>query len=215
MNITVEQWKQLWREAVDAIERSKDYLSELDRAVGDGDHGVTMSLGFQAIKDKLDELAAETDCGALSKAMGMTFLNAVGSSVGPLYATAFLRGSVILAGKSELTDEDVTGFWTAAVNGIAERGKAKAGDKTMMDTWLPAIEALQLAREQGGDADACMQAAAAAGKKGMEATAAMESKLGRASRLGERALGHLDPGAVSAAILLTAFAERLEQLSRQ
>jgi len=212
MNITAEQWKQLWRGAADAIESSKDYLSELDRAVGDGDHGVTMSLGFQAIKDKLDELEAETDCGALSKAMGMTFLNAVGSSVGPLYATAFLRGSAVLAGKSELTDDDMIGFWTAAVNGIAERGKAKAGDKTMLDTWLPAVEALRQKREQGGDAAACMQAAAVAGKQGMEATAAMESKLGRASRLGERAHGHLDPGAVSASILLGAFADRLSAI---
>jgi len=209
MNITAEQWKQLWHGAADAIENSKDYLSELDRAVGDGDHGVTMSLGFQAIKDKLNELEAETDCGALSKAMGMTFLNAVGSSVGPLYATAFLRGSAVLAGKSELSDDDIAGFWSAAVNGIAERGKAKAGDKTMMDTWLPAIEALQQKREQGGDAAASLQAAAAAGKQGMEATASMESKLGRSSRLGERALGHLDPGAVSASILLTAFADQL------
>ncbi|OUM97626.1 MAG: hypothetical protein BAA02_08105 [Paenibacillaceae bacterium ZCTH02-B3] len=146
MAMTFEQFKQLFLEITDRIEDVKDELSELDRRLGDGDHGVTMSIGWKAVSDKVRQSSAE-DCGALLKEIAMAFLNAVGSSVGPLYATAFLRGAAVLQGKTELTHRDLASFWTAAIQGIRERGKAK--------------------------------------------------------RLGDRSVGHRDPGAVSATTFLT------------
>ncbi|TDF94160.1 dihydroxyacetone kinase subunit DhaL [Paenibacillus piri] len=206
MKLTFQQFSSILLQIADRIELEKDYLSELDRALGDGDHGVTMSLGWQAIADKIETFGIE-DCGALLKEAAMAFLNAVGSSVGPLYATAFLRGSAVLQGKAVLSDEDVIRFWIAAVNGIQERGKAQMGDKTMMDTWIPAIEAIKRAHSERKELPVCMQEAVSAGERGMIATKEMYSRLGRSSRLGDRALGHQDPGATSAFIILSAFAD--------
>ncbi|TBL74630.1 dihydroxyacetone kinase subunit DhaL [Paenibacillus thalictri] len=209
MKLTIHEWKQLFQHIAQRIEEQKDELSELDRAVGDGDHGVTMSIGWQAIVEKMAGYTQE-DCGAMCKEIGMAFLNAVGSSVGPLYATAFIRGSVALQGKNELADEDIVQFWLAAVQGIQDRGKAKVGDKTMMDAWLPAMEKLKEARKEGLDLIASLDAAVAAGEEGMKSTADLISQLGRSSRLGERSSGHIDPGAKSACLILSAFTERLK-----
>ncbi|MGI2297672.1 dihydroxyacetone kinase subunit DhaL [Paenibacillus sp. GXUN7292] len=213
MIVSIAQWKQIFASIADQIEIKKDELSELDRAVGDGDHGVTMSMGWQAIKERLATYETE-DVGALCKEMGMTFLDVVGSSVGPLYATAFIRGGGTVRGKSELNEEDIVQFWIAAVGGIGERGKAQIGDKTMMDAWLPAIEALKQAREEGKGLIESLQVAVAAGEAGMKSTAQMLSQKGRSSRLGERAVGHLDPGAVSAHLILAAFTEQIRGMSK-
>jgi dihydroxyacetone kinase-like protein len=145
--------------------------------------------------------------------MAMTFLNAVGSSVGPLYATAFLRGAAVLQGKTELEEEDVVQFWLAAVRGIQERGKAQVGDKTMLDSWIPAMEALQQARSEGKELLASLESAVSAGEAGMKSTAGLVSQKGRSSRLGERSAGHIDPGAASASLILTAFTEQWRRLS--
>ncbi|MFD0872381.1 PTS-dependent dihydroxyacetone kinase, ADP-binding subunit dhaL [Chlamydia abortus] len=211
MKLTISDFKQIFIYIAEQIEARKDELSELDRAVGDGDHGVTMSIGWQAIVDKLNSYEGD-DFAALCKDMAMSFLNAVGSSVGPLYATAFLRGGMALQGKAELDEEDVVQFWLKAVNGIQERGKAQVGDKTMMDTWIPAMQALEQERGKGGDLLASLEAAVTAGEKGMNSTAEMLSQKGRSSRLGERSVGHLDPGSVSAYIILSSFLEALRKL---
>jgi dihydroxyacetone kinase-like protein len=197
----------------DRIEQEKDYLSELDRAVGDGDHGVTMSIGWQAVKAKLAEFGEESSCGEIIRAAGMTFLNAVGSSVGPLYATAFLRGGAVLQGKTELSDEDIVQFWIAAVNGILERGKAQPGDKTMVDAWYPAMIALESGRAAGKGLTACLEDAVREAEKGMKSTAEMVSQKGRSSRLGERSLGHQDPGATSAFLILDSFYQSVKSLA--
>lgn len=214
MKLTSGDFKQALLTIADKIEQEKDYLSDLDRAVGDGDHGVTMSIGWQAIKGKLEELKDQENCGDICKAIGMTFLNAVGSSVGPLYATAFLRGGMAVQGKSELDQEDITNFWVAAVKGIQERGKAQVGDKTMVDTWVPAIEALQKAYDQGKDLISCLEEAVSAGEKGMKSTADMLSQKGRSSRLGNRSLGHQDPGATSGYLILSAFLESVKSMQK-
>jgi dihydroxyacetone kinase-like protein len=211
VNLTFQDFSKILLQIADRIELEKDYLSELDRALGDGDHGVTMSLGWQAIADKVKSFQSE-DCGVLLKEIGMVFLNAVGSSVGPLYATAFLRGSAVLQGKSVLSQDDVIQFWTAAVNGIQERGKAQVGDKTMMDTWIPAIEALKQAHSEQKDLAVCLQEAAKAAERGMKSTKDLLSQLGRSSRLGERALGHQDPGATSAYLILSVFSDAVAVL---
>lgn len=206
MKLTIEDWKDIWKAVAGRIEEKKDYLSELDRAVGDGDHGVTMSMGWKAIVEKLNSREHE-DCGTVCKETAMAFLNAVGSSVGPLYATAFLRGASALQGKTELTEDDVIHFWNAAIEGIQERGKARVGDKTMIDAWVPAMQSMQQARSEGQDLLTCLQQAAAASEEGMNSTSGLVSKLGRSSRLGERSVGHIDPGAASAHYILSAFTE--------
>jgi dihydroxyacetone kinase-like protein len=209
MKLVIQEWKGILRHVAERIEEKKDELSELDRAVGDGDHGVTMSIGWQAIVEKIEGYTGE-DIGGMCKEMGMAFLNAVGSSVGPLYATAFLRGGAALHGKNELGEEDVVQFWQAMVQGIQERGKAQPGDKTMMDAWLPAMEALKKARVEGHSLIESMEAAVLACEEGMKSTAGLVSRLGRSSRLGERSLGHIDPGAASAHLILSAFTEELK-----
>lgn len=203
MALSLAQFKQLFEAIAERIEEVKDELSELDRQLGDGDHGVTMSIGWQAIVDKLRQSEAG-DCGAVLKEAAMAFLNAVGSSVGPLYATAFLRGAAALSNKTELTYPDLALFWEAAIRGIQDRGKAKVGDKTMMDTWLPVLAVLQSRGGEEADLSLFRQALAEA-EKGMNTTTSLMSQLGRSSRLAERSVGHKDPGAVSAYYIFDTF----------
>lgn len=206
MQITAAEFIDYFKLVVEVIEKEKDYLCELDRKLGDGDHGVTMSIGWQAVNQKLNnELTSETDCGKISSTIGMTFLNAVGSSVGPLYATGFLRGGKAVAQKSELTDQDLVDYWMAFINGIKERGQAKVGDKTMIDTLDPALDALQASTST--DFLEAFPKAVDAAKKGMNSTADLIAKIGRSSRLGERSIGFQDPGATSAYLILATFLE--------
>jgi dihydroxyacetone kinase-like protein len=211
MVMTFEQFKQLFVEIANRIEHVKDELSELDRQLGDGDHGVTMSIGWQAIADQIRQSEA-SDCGTLLKEIAMAFLNAVGSSVGPLYATAFLRGSTALQGKTELTHRDLVSFWEAAIQGIQERGKAKIGDKTMMDTWLPVLGVLKMQSEKEEIGKDIYDKALAEAKNGMISTASLVSQLGRSSRLGDRSVGHMDPGAVSAYHIFHTFVQYVHQV---
>lgn len=210
MKLSIKQFKRFFYHVADTMEQEKDNLSELDRALGDGDHGVTMSIGWQAVVEKLDSIQYE-ECGSLCKDIAMSFLNAVGSSVGPLYATAFLRGAVKLQGKKELEEADIIQFWQVFVEGIKERGQAQVGDKTMMDTWIPAIHALNASREKGHNLIESFEAAVNAGEEGMKATIQMHSLKGRSSRLGDRAVGHQDPGATSAYLILLAFLSFLKR----
>jgi dihydroxyacetone kinase-like protein len=205
MIVKSDTWKWIFIQIADRMEHEQEYLSELDRAIGDGDHGTTMYLGWKAIKEKLSELQEQRDCGEISKALAVVFLNATGSSVGPLYASAFLSGGKILENKAELSGDDIVAFWKAVVKGIQERGKAKVGDKTMLDTWIPAVEALVEAYEQSQDLIAALHSAVIRGEQGMKATIQMKAGKGRSSRLGDRALGHQDPGATSAYFILDTF----------
>lgn len=211
MNVTAQELIYYFKEVVEVMETEKDYLCDLDRKLGDGDHGVTMSIGWQAVNEKLNgELMEETDCGKISITVGKTFLDAVGSSVGPLYATGFLRGAKAIRGKSELTDEDLAAFWVAFGNGVQERGQAKVGDKTIIDTLAPAVETLEESFAKSGDFVSAFKEAVAAGKAGMESTKDLISKIGRSSRLGERSVGAQDPGATSAYFILATFLSFVE-----
>ncbi|MGJ9459621.1 dihydroxyacetone kinase subunit DhaL [Oceanobacillus sp. CF4.6] len=204
MNITAKELINYFKEVVEIMEKEKDYLCDLDRKLGDGDHGVTMSIGWQAVNEQLNgKLAEETDCGKISSTVGMTFLNAVGSSVGPLYATGFMRGGKAVKGKSVLNNVDLVAYWIAFINGVQERGNAKVGDKTMMDTLIPALEALVENFDQ--EFIPAFESAVEAGEKGMKSTTDLVSKIGRSSRLGERSKGAQDPGATSAHMILKAF----------
>ncbi|MBZ5751362.1 dihydroxyacetone kinase subunit DhaL [Metabacillus rhizolycopersici] len=206
MKFSAVDLKIFLKNVVEVMEDNKEYLSELDRKLGDGDHGVTMSIGWQAIDEKLnEELVAEEDCGKICITTGRTFLSAVGSSVGPLYATGFLRGAKVFQNKTELTGEDLKDFWVAFIEGIKERGGAEVGDKTMIDTLYPALESLKSNFEKEQDFVNAFTESVAAAHKGMESTKDLLSKRGRSSRLGERSLGNQDPGATSAYLILETF----------
>ena len=179
-------------------------LSELDRAIGDSDHGENMDRGFQAVLDKLAETAPETP-GAALKLTAMTLMSKVGGAAGPLYGTAFLRASAALGDTAEIDQATWAAALAAARDGIVARGKAEPGDKTMVDAWTPAAEAAQAAANAGSaDILTVLVAAAEAAEAGAVATDPLVARKGRASYLGERSAGHRDPGAASSALILRA-----------
>jgi dihydroxyacetone kinase-like protein len=186
-----------------SIGENKDYLTQLDSAIGDGDHGTNMNRGFQAVLAKLPDLA-DKDIGALLKAVGMTLVSTVGGASGPLYGTFFLQLGAATGGKLELSLADWAAGLQSAVDGVAMRGKALPGDKTMLDTLLPALAALKEAAAAGAGLAEALRACAAAGEQGMLATIPLVARKGRASYLGERSAGHQDPGATSSELLLQA-----------
>jgi len=196
----------------DAIEVDKGRLSELDGVIGDADHGVTMSIGFTAVNEALGKLDAGADPTTVFNTAAKSFLNAVGASSGPLYGTAFLRAGVAMKGKAAIDRDGLADCIAAMAKGMQDRGKAERGEKTMMDAWLPAADAAQEAKARGADAVAVLESAVAAAEAGAEATKAMLATKGRASRLGERALGHIDPGAASAVTILKAMTEAVRKL---
>lgn len=192
----------------DAIEAAKGELSRLDGVIGDADHGVSMALGFGAVSKALEATPPADPAGVFGVA-AKSFLDAVGASTGPLYATAFMRAGAAVKGRATLDRGDLVRALAAMAKGIADRGRANPGDKTMLDAWAPAAAAAERAAGQGRSLDDCLAAAVLAAEQGAEATKAMPAAKGRASRLGERALGHVDPGAASAAIVLGALAASL------
>jgi len=185
-----------------AISEHRAELVALDTAIGDGDHGTNMDRGMRAAIEKLDATEGD-DIGALLKAVAMALISKVGGAAGPLYGTLFLQMGNKAAGRTEL---DIAG-WTealqAGVDGVKARGKAEPGDKTMLDALLPALDALR-----AGDDDGALLRSADAAEEGMRATTPLEARKGRASYLGPRSVGHQDPGATSAHLLLRAAATR-------
>jgi dihydroxyacetone kinase-like protein len=196
-----------WIEAYAGVVReNRDYLTQLDAAIGDADHGANMDRGFQAVLGKLPELA-DKDIGTIFKTVGMTLLSTVGGAGGPLYGTLFLQAGMKTAGKMELNLEDWQVTLEAAVNGVVMRGKAEVGDKTMIDALSPALEAIKQASQEEIPLGEALQRSADAGKKGMESTIPLVARKGRASYLGERSAGHQDPGATSSYLLLKTAAD--------
>ncbi len=185
------------------IQENKDFLTQLDMPIGDSDHGINMARGFQAVADKLPSLA-EKDAGTILKTVGMTLVSTVGGASGPLYGTAFMKAAVVANGKTELTMEDFLSMLDAAVEGVKFRGKSTTGEQTMLDAMVPALEAMKSA---SGSAGEILAAGLAAAQAGVENTKGMIATKGRASYLGERSLGHQDPGATSFALLLSVIAK--------
>jgi phosphoenolpyruvate---glycerone phosphotransferase subunit DhaL len=191
----------------DTMERERDRLCALDGVIGDADHGIAMELGFSAAAKAVSERSvASSDPTAVFNIAAKSFLNAVGASSGPLYATAFMRAGASAKGKSILTDDDMAEAFVAMSRGIQDRGKAVPGEKTMVDAWAPAAEAIERQRAAGAPFAACIAAAAEAARAGAEATKAMVASKGRSSRLGERSIGHIDPGAASAVCIIETMA---------
>jgi dihydroxyacetone kinase-like protein len=193
----------------DTIEREKDHLSDLDGAIGDGDHGVNMAKCFREVKKKLPENSGK-DIGTILKNVGMVILNSVGGAMGALYGTFFLKASKEVVGKAEVTLEDLVKMFEAGEKGIQEMGKAQLGDKTLLDTIDPAVKALKEAEAQKRSLVEALADFAEAAKKGAESTKEMISRIGRSSRLGERTIGHQDAGATSCYFILRAFYEGIQ-----
>jgi dihydroxyacetone kinase-like protein len=190
----------------EAIAENKDYLTALDAAIGDADHGINMNRGMQSVMAKLQAGNPE-DIGALLKTVGMALVSSVGGAGGPLYGTFFLQLGSKAIGKDELTDDDWVAMLAAAVEGVQGRGKAEPNEKTMVDALIPARDALAAAVAAGEPFANALHASAAAAEEGMKATIPLVARKGRASYLGERSAGHQDPGATSSWLLLKTAAD--------
>ncbi len=198
-------WALAWiRGAQAAMAEHRMELIDLDRAIGDGDHGANMDKGFTAVVAKLDGVESVQD---VLQVVAKTLMSTVGGAAGPLYGTAFLRASKGFEG--DLDAAGVVGLLAGALEGIVARGKATTGEKTMVDAWTPALEAAKAAAD-GGDPVAVLRAAADAAAEGAEATIPLKATKGRASYLGDRSIGHKDPGATSTAYILAAAATAAE-----
>ncbi|MCR5671513.1 MAG: dihydroxyacetone kinase subunit L [Butyrivibrio sp.] len=190
------------------IIENKDFLTDLDREIGDADHGVNMARGFQAVIEKVP--SDEGDIGAALKKTGMTLLSTVGGASGPLYGTAYMDAGKVLAGKTAISPEDFKLAFEAAIAGIQKRGKAEKGEKTMLDALIPAYD-IYCEKIAGGSSivealdEACVKA-----NEGIEFTKTIAATKGRASYLGDRSIGHQDPGATSATLTLEVIRDFLK-----
>ena len=208
MGLTVDQFSQWMRRFADDIHENAGLLTELDSAIGDADHGANMRRGMKAVVAKLDA-APDAPPSTLLKTAGMTLVSTVGGASGPLYGTFFLRMASSAGDREELDAAGFAAALRAGLGGVVARGKAAAGDKTMLDALIPAVDALDAALADGAGLRDALQAAADAAAAGRDATVPLVARKGRASYLGERSAGHQDPGATSTALLLTAAAATL------
>lgn len=206
MSVSYEDAVRWVRTFAGVIAENKEYLTQLDSAIGDADHGINMNRGFQAVAGKLDDIP-NGDIGNLMKTVGMTLVSTVGGAGGPLYGTLFLQIGVATAGKAELEGADWALALEKGVEGVQMRGKAEPGDKTMVDALIPARDAFRQALDEGESFAGALQRSAAAAEEGMKATIPWVARKGRASYLGERSAGHQDPGATSSFLLLKAAAD--------
>ncbi len=199
----VVTWLTCYRQV---LKDNKDYLTDLDSAIGDADHGANMDRGFNAVLAKLPSVE-DKDIGTILKTAGMTLVSTVGGAGGPLYGTFFMRAGMAVDGKAELTPAELAAAFDAGLAGVQQRGKATPGEKTMLDSLTPACAAFHEALDGGDDLKVSLDAAAAAAEQGMKDTIPMLATKGRASYLGERSIGHQDPGATSSYMLVQCAAD--------
>lgn len=183
------------------IESEKDFLTELDNVIGDGDHGINLARGFGEVEKKLDALA-EKEPAEVFKSVGMTLVSTVGGASGPLYGTGFMKLGMLLKGKPEIGMADFLEAFQAAIEGIQARGKSVKGEKTMLDAMIPAKEAMESVWSETQDASKVFESGIKAAWEGVEYTKTIAATKGRASYLGERSIGHQDPGATSFTMML-------------
>ena len=206
MSVGYDDVVRFLRAFASVVTEQKAYLTELDSAIGDADHGINMDRGFQAVLGKL-EGQPPGDVGALFKTVGMTLVSTVGGAGGPLYGTLFLQLGTATAGKGAIEPEDWADALDAAVTGVQARGKAELEDKTMIDALVPARDAFRAALGEGASFGDALKRSAEAAAEGRDATIPLVARKGRASYLGERSAGHQDPGATSSALLLQTAAD--------
>lgn len=190
------------------IIEEKDFLTELDRPIGDNDHGINMAKGFTEVKKKLESMA-DADLGTIFKSTGMTLVSTVGGSSGPLYGTAFMKMGMALNGKKEMNMQEFLAALQMGVEGVGQRGRSTTEEKTMLDAMVPALNAMKEASEGGQTAKAALEAGVKAAEAGVEHTKELIATKGRASYVGERGIGHQDPGATSFTFMLQTAAANL------
>jgi phosphoenolpyruvate---glycerone phosphotransferase subunit DhaL len=196
----------LWmRAAAGSMHEQRDYLTQLDAAIGDADHGTNMDRGFSAVVEKLDGLDASPSPGPLLTTVGSTLVSTIGGASGALWGTALRRAGRILGNADEFDPADLARGLEEALAGIVELGAAEEGDKTMVDALAPALRAFRARIDSGETVGDGLAAACAAGEEGMRATTPLQARKGRASYLGERSIGHQDPGATSTMLILAAL----------
>lgn len=186
------------------MEENRDFLTQLDAAIGDADHGINMDRGFKKVSGKLDSLEGE-DIGNIMRQTGMALISSVGGASGPLYGTFFLKAAAAASGKQSLNLDELTALFKAGLSALMDRGKAQPGDKTIVDAMAPAVETLELASQENTDIKGALGGALVSAEQGMKRTIPMMAKKGRASYMGERSIGHQDPGATSSYLILKAL----------
>lgn len=201
----VADGKMVLMRMVRAIRENKEYLGEVDGLIGDGDHGMNMNKGFSVFQERFKD--SDIDFCSGLQSLGLVLMNEIGGSMGPIYGTMFLSMAKAAEGKQTLTVSDLTGMMTSALSELQELVDARVGDKTLMDTLIPAIEAMQEAEAQGKDMRTMLENMKQAAKEGRDATKDMVARYGRSSRLGERSRGVLDAGSVSCCLLLESMAD--------
>ncbi len=203
--LDVRYWRRALLNVAQAVEEEKERLCQLDGAIGDGDHGTSMARGFRLVAARLasDDSA---DVGALLRTTGTTLISAVGGVTGIVFGTFFTSAAKAAAGKTETGTAELAEMFAAGLRGVQLRGKAKPGDKSMVDALAPAAEALREAHDGGLTVQEALDLAERAAREGMERTRGMKAAVGRARYQGEKAIGHIDPGAASVAVILAALA---------
>jgi dihydroxyacetone kinase-like protein len=210
MSVTQQQIVRWLEKSAAVLAENKEYLTQLDSPIGDADHGINMTRGFKKVLEKLPTVA-DKDIGNILKTTGMALISSVGGASGPLYGTFFMRAGAAVASKQALEGADLLSLLDNGRQGIVSRGRAELGDKTMVDAWDPAIAALEGALAADADIPSAMQAAVDAAEQGMKDTIPLKARKGRASYLGERSIGHQDPGATSTYLLLNALLEAIQE----
>jgi dihydroxyacetone kinase-like protein len=196
-----------WLEVLQQIyAANRQWLTELDSAIGDADHGINMDRGFTAVRAELTA-HPPSEIRSVFQSVATVLIRHVGGAAGPLYGTFFLRAAVACGGKTEIEAADAVALFQAGIEGVGQRGKAVAGDKTMLDALLPALDAMRKRLDEGCTLAAILDSGAAAAQAGMLATVPMQARKGRGSYLGARSIGHQDPGATSSYLLLQAAAD--------
>lgn len=201
MTVTRDEIVRWLEQTAVVLHDNKDYLTQLDSAIGDADHGTNMDRGFIKVVEKLPTVT-DKDIGNILKTVGMTLISSVGGASGPLYGTFYMRGGMAADAKEELNDEELVAMLQAGVDGLIQRGRANPGDKTMVDVWLPVLDSMKAGVADGKDTETLLNEAVAVADQAMKDTIPMQAKKGRASYLGERSIGHQDPGATSSYLIL-------------
>ncbi len=199
---------EILRNIGETIEKEKLFLTELDNVIGDGDHGINLSRGFQEVEKKLD-IIADKDIGTILKTVGMTLVSTVGGASGPLYGTAFMKSGQLMAEKDVVDINDFVEMLKVSIDGVKMRGKSTTGEKTMLDAMVPALAAIEGALKDEKDPKEALQEGVKAAEDGVAYTKTIIATKGRASYLGERSIGHQDPGATSFTLILNVIAESM------
>lgn len=213
MGLTLKEVLYIFEKIENKISYNKQFLTDLDAAIGDGDHGINLSKGFRVAREKIKDIEFK-DWGEIFKTVGMAIVSNVGGASGPLYGTAFMKSSMLGKDKTEITLEDYRDILKASIDGIKMRGKGDKGDKTMLDALIPAYDEACYGVENNLSAIDTLKNSVEAARKGVEYTKLIAARKGRASYLGDRSIGHQDPGATSSLMILEVVIDTVNELRR-